>query len=158
MEPPQRRGHSRQDYRTPAAFLEAVKQRFGIEAFSIDLAASAENAVARRFYNEADNALMQSWLSEGWAWLNPPFANIEPWVARAHVSSRVGARVAVLVPAGVGSNWWKRHVHGKACVLLLNGRLTFADESSPYPKDCALLLYGPDVAPGYDVWTWAVHE
>jgi hypothetical protein len=24
----------------------------------------------------------------------------------------------------------------------------------PYPKDCCLLVYGPDVAPGYDVWNW----
>jgi hypothetical protein len=46
-------------------------------------------------------------------------------------------------------------VHRKV-VPLLNGRITFVGETMPYPKDCCLLVYGPDVAPGYDVWSWAM--
>jgi hypothetical protein len=58
------------------------------------------------------------------------------------------------VTAGVGSNWWRDHVHDKARVLLLNGRITFVGETHGYPKDCCLLLYGPSVEPGYEVWSW----
>lgn len=156
--PTQKPGRSKQDYQTPPEFLAAVKARLGIVAFAWDLAASAENAVATHFYSEAVSAFENTWHSNGWAWCNPPFAHLEPWVSRAYGMSRVGARIAMLVPAGVGSNWWRDHVHGKACVLLLNGRITFVGETAPYPKDCVLLLYGPDVAPGYDVWTWGKSE
>lgn len=152
--PVQKPGLSRQDYQTPEVFLWAVKRRLGIPHFAIDLAASPENAVAARFFTKADNALRQPWASDGWNWLNPPFALINPWVKRAYEQSRIGARTAMLVPAGVGANWWGDWVHFKACALLLNGRITFVGETSPYPKDCALLLYGPAIAPGYDVWSW----
>lgn len=157
MPPKQKPGKSRQDYRTPVDFLTAVKLKLGIRAFALDVAASAENAVADRSWTVKDDALKQSWKAAGWSWLNPPFAHLEPWVERASQQSRLdagGAHIAMLVPAGVGSNWWQRHVDGKARVLLLNGRITFVGETTPYIKDCCLLLYGPYVWPAYEVWTW----
>jgi phage N-6-adenine-methyltransferase len=156
LPPIQKPGRSRQDYGTPEDFLSAVKGRLGIAEFSVDLAASESNAVADEFFDEKSDGLAQEWPKYGVCFLNPPFARIEPWVKKAYRESRRGVRVAVLVPAGVGSNWWAKWVHGKACVLLLNGRITFVGETAPYPKDCVLLLYGPDIAPGYDVWQWAV--
>lgn len=157
MAPPQKPGRSRQDYRTPAVFLDAVRRRFGLTAFAIDLAASEENAVAPLFYTEAEDALQQPWRTKSreFGWCNPPFANIAPWVRKAWRESRIGARVLMLVPAGVGANWWRDHVDGKAFVLFLNGRITFVGETMPYPKDCVLLVYGPDVAPGQAVWSWS---
>lgn len=152
--PSQKPGRSRQDYRTPPEFLWAVKRRLGIDAFAVDLAASKENTVADEYFDKASDALARSWVFRGWDWLNPEFKYIDPWVRRAFEQSRVGARVAMLVPASVGANWWRAYVHNKAFVLLLNGRITFVGETMPYPKDCVLLLYGPDVAPGYDVWKW----
>lgn len=155
--PAQKPGRSKQDYQTPLEFLAAVKRRFGIAEFDIDLAADAENAVAPIYYDAETNALIQPWrtVGRGLAWCNPPFGDLGPWVEKAWRESRTAARVAMLVPAGVGSNWWREWVHGKAFVLLLNGRLTFVGAAQPYPKDCCLLIYGPDVAPGYEVWTWA---
>lgn len=153
--PRQKPGRSRQDFQTPPEFLAAVKGFLGIEAFTIDLAASAENTAAERFYTETDNALVQPWwVGQGWAWLNPPFARLAPWVEKAYRESRAWASIAMLVPAGVGSNWWKEFVHGRARVLLLNGRITFVGETAGYPKDCCLLLFSPLVVPGYEVWTW----
>lgn len=156
MTPPrQKPGRSKQDYGTPPEFLAAVKARLGIAEFAIDLAANEANACASVFYTEDMNALVQAWNCwAGWCWLNPPFAQINPWVKKAYRESRKGARIAMLVPAGVGANWWKQWVHAKACVLLLNGRITFVGETMPYPKDCALLLYGPEVVAQYEIWTW----
>lgn len=154
MTPPQKPGRSRQDYGTPADFLVATKNRLGILEFACDLAASESNTCAEVYFTQEADSLKGKWVFNGWCWLNPPFSRLEPWVSKAFEQSRVGARIAMLVPAGVGANWWRDHVHGKAFVLLLNGRITFVGETMPYPKDCALLLYGPDVAPGYDVWTW----
>lgn len=152
--PRQKPGLSRQDVQTPEAFLLAVKRRLGIGFFALDVAASPENCVAMRHYVEGVDGLTQSWATAGWAWCNPPYRRIEPWVAKAAADAQRGVRVAVLVPASVGSNWWRDHVHGQACVLLLNGRVTFVGHDAGYPKDLALLLYGPAVAPGYQVWSW----
>jgi len=157
MAPKQRPGQSKQDYRTPPEFLEAVKQLLRIEEFDIDLAASPENAVCPRFYTEQDNSLEQPWkVGEGWNWCNPPFAKLEPWVMKAfNEMAGYGAKTAMLVPAAVGANWWRDWVDDMARVYFLNGRLAFIPDRPKwlYPKDCALLLYAPFVD-GYRVWDW----
>lgn len=160
--PKQKPGASVQNYRTPSAFLDAVRRRFGVEAFALDLAADDENTVAARYYTEHENALApgNGWTRKdrGLAWCNPPYARIGLWVEKAWKESRRGARLVMLIPAAVGSNYWRDYVHGKAFVLLLNGRITFVGCTQGYPKDCVLLVYGPDVAPGYDVWAWNRNE
>lgn len=154
------RGGSRQDYQTPPEFVTAVRHKLGIVDFAFDLAASPENAVVSDFFTEADNSLSQHWdevlRPKNWGWLNPPFANIAPWVEKAYRESLMASHpnVAMLVPASVGANWWRDWVHAKARVLCLNGRIQFVGAKDPYPKDCALLLYSESVDPGYEVWTW----
>lgn len=166
MAPKQKPGRSKQNYGTPDVFIAAVKARLGIEDFDIDLAADSHNAKAPRFYTEADDAFTMPWnYNGGWNWLNPPFGRIGPWVQRAYEEINNGVNTAVLVPAGVGANWWRDWVHGKANVLFLNGRLTFVGtpinpktgKQDPYPKDCALLLYSVAAIRGtYDIWAWDV--
>lgn len=155
------RGGSRQDYGTPPEFLLAVQRLLHIPYFGWDLAASKENAKAARFFTEADDSLKQAWHAlyynaamPEWLWLNPPFSNIEPWAAKACDEARMGAFVAMLVPASVGANWWRDYVDGWAFVHFLNGRLTFEGETTPYPKDCALLTYQPSRISGYRIFNW----
>lgn len=157
MAPIQKPGRSKQDYCTPPEFLLALKKRLAIEEFSIDLAADCDNRVTHLFYTEQDNALIQPWGHiGGWAYCNPPFAHLEPWVDKAAVEGIHGASIAMLVPASVGANWWRLCVDGLAHVLFLNGRLAFMPDKPKwlYPKDCALLLYTPYIFGGYEVWDW----
>ena len=149
------RGGSKQDYQTPPEFIAATCKRLGITTFTWDLAADDTNKQAPFFYSEEQNSLIQDWDScGGWLWLNPPYNNITPWVAKAAATRE--SYIAMLVPASVGANWWADHVDGRAHVLLLNGRLTFVGAKDPYPKDCALLLYTPFILShgGYEVWNW----
>jgi phage N-6-adenine-methyltransferase len=166
-EPRQKPGRSKQDYRTPAEFLAAVRAYLEIDDFAFDFATDGSNAVAANYF--LDDALGEDWPAQlpgkAWGWINPPFARIEPWVKKAYEASSRGARIAVLVPAGVGANWWRDWVDRKADVLFLNGRITFDGTSinpktgkpDPYPKDCALLLFSPSALAmngSYDVWPW----
>ena len=173
--PIQKPHRSRQNYQTPKELLTAVKLRLGIDHFSVDLAASSVNTVAPRFYSKRTNALVQPWALGGWNFLNPEFADITPWVKKAELEMMNGAHTVMLVPAGVGANWWRDFVHDKVRVLFLNGRLCFIAgwwktidpatlkagktpafyATAPlYPKDCAVLLYSEKFTPGYEVWTW----
>jgi phage N-6-adenine-methyltransferase len=153
-EPVQKPGRSKQDYGTPPELLAAVKARLQIADFVCDLAATRDNAVAHHYCTDA--FAEYSWnFGPGWNWLNPPYGNIEQWVKRAYLETRTRAiKTAVLIPAAVGSNWWRDWVHGKAEALFLNPRITFVGCVDPYPKDCALLLYRPVIETPYDVWTW----
>jgi DNA (cytosine-5)-methyltransferase 1 len=159
--PPQTPGQSKQDYQTPNEFMHAARKRLHIPYFGWDLAASKDNAQAEKYFTEAQNSLAQSWSSlyynaamPEWLWLNPPYANIKPWVEKAAIESANGAHIAMLIPASVGANWWSDYVEHNSYQLFLNGRITFMGCTTPYPKDCALLLYTPFIRSGNAVWTW----
>lgn len=157
--PTQKPGKSIQTYATPFEFIAAVKARFKIRGFAYDLAASAENTKAAQYFTEEQDSLTQYWGKlRGPLWLNPPYAHIAPWAQKCAESALPGGsngpslrQIYFLVPAAVGANWFAQHVHKKALVLLLNGRISF-DGKAPYPKDCLLAVFG--VKPGYEVWRW----
>jgi phage N-6-adenine-methyltransferase len=156
--PAQRPGKSKQDYQTPPELLRAITGRLGISNFAIDLAASAENAVCRSYFDENFDSLRPevTWNVQAgkWGWLNPPYANIRDWVKKASIEAAYGAQIVMLIPASPGANWWRDYVQPFAYVTYLNGRVTFVGAEDPYPKDCALLLYTPWGFTGNDIWTW----
>ena len=156
--PQQKPGRSEQSVGTPPEFLYAVKKRLCIGNFDVDLAADTHNAVCANYYDEQMDALADnnSWkvTQGGWAWCNPPYGKISPWVEKASKEAAEGAHIAILVPASVGSNWWRDHVEPYAYQSFLNGRLTFLGHTSPYPKDLALLLYTPWCFTGHEIWYW----
>ncbi len=159
--PAQRPHASEQTVCTPREFLDAVERRFG--SLCWDLAANKENSVVPGRYYGPDHesevsrdALVPglSWVfGSQLSWLNPPFNRIADFSAKAEYESGFGARIAMLVPASVGSNWFAEHVHGKAYVLALSPRLTFSGHAHPYPKDLMLCVYGMGMR-GFDVWRW----
>lgn len=153
--PAQKPHRSRQDYETPRAFLDAVEKRFG--DIRHDLAASAENAVCADYFDEHRSAFDHDWsVLRGVLWCNPPFAKIAPWVEKAATEANPQARILMLVPASIGTDWFADHVDGKAIVLGIRPRLTFVGCEDPYPKDLMLLGFGFGVS-GFGTWRWDDH-
>ena len=150
--PKQKPGSSKQNYKTPREFINAVERRFGKLTF--DLAADSRNTVVKgRYFSTKHDSLKQNWSHRALGsnlWLNPPYGDIAPWAERCALF-RSTKQIFFLVPASVGSNWFAEHVHEKALVLLLSPRLSF-DGQNPYPKDVLLACYG--LAPGYETWRW----
>lgn len=150
-----RKGKSKQDYATPDDFLNAVRGRFG--EIVVDLAADKENAICPlRYFDETTNSLNMDWgkCFDGNLWLNPPYNDILPWVKKC-TETDLGPdkRILVLVPASVGSGWYRLFVERQAYVLALNPRLTFKGCTTPYPKDCILAVYGQGLT-GFKTWRW----
>jgi phage N-6-adenine-methyltransferase len=151
------RGRSKQDYGTPWEFIRAVERRFG--PLVADLACTRANAKAPTgFYFDAGfDALDRLWAEtfpDGNLWLNPPFANIDPWAEKcaAESANRRGL-ILLLTPASIGTDWFARHVHRNAMVLGLAPRLTFEGTTDPYPKDLMLSVFGMGMS-GFDCWRW----
>lgn len=174
--PRQKPGASDSTVLTPWDFIEAVYRKLDISSFKMDLAATDFNKRAKRYISPEIDSLAQDWrkigreIGGGWFWLNPPYDRIAPWMKKTaetwpHFPLEAANPTAVLIPASVGSNWWRDYVHEKCQVLFLNGRIQFLDrhghaicsaktgKPTPYPKDLALLLYGAGTV-GYDIWSW----
>ncbi len=66
------------DYYTPKWMFDLLDLTFDIDV------ASPPNGIpwipAARFYTIADDGLSQPW--EGRVWMNPPYSNVTPWVAK----------------------------------------------------------------------------
>src|SRR6478752_7574890 len=133
MAPKQKPHRSRQDYETPWEFVHKVEKLLGIPQFYVDLAADTVNHKAPHWLDENDDSLQCNWVDmvgsdhlDEWMWLNPPYTNIGAWAEkcmREYIAN--GVKVALLVPARVGSDWFRDYVHNTAAVRALNGRLSF---------------------------------
>ena len=71
--------HDPNAWQTPPYLFERLSAQYG--GFTIDLAASAENALCDRYYTKEDDALAQYWGGEV-GFCNPPFDDIEPGCKR----------------------------------------------------------------------------
>lgn len=63
-----------------------------------------------------------------------------------------GTKILMLVPASVGSNWYRDFVFRKAQTVFINGRIKFLGQMQPYPKDLMLCVFGFDQY-DFEVWT-----
>jgi hypothetical protein len=163
--PRQKPNRSRQDFETPDDLIAAVKWLLKIAEFRVDLAADSTNAKSTAWLGPgveegvfggwgslALDSLTADWHFNEWCWLNPPFSNIAPW-ARKCSEYATSTYIAFLVPASVGSNWYRDYVEPFAAVRALTGRPSF-DGVGPYPKDLILALYGPGFLPSFKTWNW----
>lgn len=147
--PTLKRGKSSGDIWTPQIFIDACVDKFG--PLTVDLAASAVNSKAPYFYSQADNALApdKQWrIFPRLCWLNPPFANITPWVRKCVEEWEHGWKGLVLIPGSIGAAWYWQFVEAQANVYSV-GRMRFDncfDEAgepvtTEYAKDLILCHY-----------------
>lgn len=150
------------DRQTAPEHFDPLHARFG---FTIDVAATPENAKLPRFYTVLEDGLTQTWAGER-VWCNPPYSSIEPWLVKAwrefecedYGESNPPALIVMLLPANrCEQGWWQRHVEPRReeratrglHVEFLPGRMRFirtgSTEVGPNerpPFGCCLLIWG----------------
>lgn len=129
------------DWTTPRAFFDALNTEFH---FTLDAAASPENALCPEFYTEADDGLAMSWRGHT-VWVNPPYGRgIGKWIQKAAESAVLGATVVMLIPARTDTAAWHTHIHGQPGVEIrfVRGRLRFGDATENAPFPCAVVVFG----------------
>ena len=128
----------RTDWRTPQDFFDLLHKEF---QFTVDAAATPENAMLPRYWTKADDALTQDWSGER-VWCNPPYgAEARPFIEKAAMYE---AEIAVLlVPARPDTAVWQEVIFPMAReIRFVRGRLRFegAPHSAPFPS--AVLVFG----------------
>jgi phage N-6-adenine-methyltransferase len=126
------------EWSTPARLFAELDHEFG---FTLDVAATPENAKCARYYTREDNGLEQPWT--GVVWMNAPYSQCLPqWVAKAHQSAQDGATVICLSPVRSDLEWWHTYVIGRE-IRFIRGRVKFSDgPGSPPFASCIVVFCG----------------
>ena len=139
-----------EEWATPQAFFDALDAEFH---FTLDAAASAENAKCIAYLDKERDALTCHWPTYSLDWptvhsvvfCNPPYGReIGRWFAKAREAQSQGCTVVMLAHARTDTIWWHTHVQGIASeVRFVKGRLKFGNgkQSAPFPS--AVIIYRP---------------
>lgn len=132
---------ARSDWATPDSVFLPLNEEF---RFTLDAAASPDNAKCARFFTTEDDGLVQPWTGEV-VWCNPPYGRdrLAKWVERGRrAAAHEGAIVVMLVPAYTATVWW--HVHTPhAEVRLLRGKIRFVGAKQRAMFASAVLVFRP---------------
>ena len=117
----------------------SIFQRYG-EQCELDVAASHENHLCRRYYTIDDDGLKSKWA--GIVWMNPPYSNIYPWAAKAYDHAHAGGTVIALLPLWPSASWFREFaIHGGMTVLKKRVRYTGAFGAAPF--DSMIVEWSP---------------
>ncbi len=143
----------RNNWRTPAEVFDYANRRYG--PFTLDAAASHDNALCRRYFTAEDDGLAQSWEGEV-VWLNCPYGQavvngkkvrsaIPYWVAKAAAEAERGVRTCMLLPAWTDRQWFHEHCLGKPNVIVeyLPGRVRFVGAPQGAPWGSMFVVFLP---------------
>ncbi|HBQ4468268.1 TPA: phage N-6-adenine-methyltransferase [Klebsiella pneumoniae] len=137
-------------WRTPPALFACLNAEF---CFQLDAAAAPHNALCRKFITAEQNTLETPWddyLSiPGYAWLNPPYSDITPFVKKAAAESANQIGTVMLVPADTSVGWFKEAIQTASEVRFITaGRLAFINPVTGKPvsgnnKGSMLIIWHP---------------
>lgn len=125
------------DRRTPRSLFDPLDAEFG---FTLDVAASADNALTQDYYDLGTDGLKQPW--HGVVWCNPPYSDCGAWVEKAwdEWGRRAARAIVMLLPANrTEQGWWQDWIEaarraGTLEVRFLRGRLRFDTPDHDYSK------------------------
>lgn len=104
---------------TPWAIVRALEAEFG--EFDLDPCCTALSAKTARYYTPVDDGLALPWF--GRVFLNPPYSNPGPWLAKAIAEQ--APLVVALLPVCTDTAWFHELVLGRAEIRFIKGRVEF---------------------------------
>ncbi|HAS1506337.1 TPA: phage N-6-adenine-methyltransferase [Enterobacter hormaechei] len=137
-------------WRTPPALFASLDSEF---CFQLDAAAAPHNALCRKFITAEQNTLETPWADylsiPGYAWLNPPYSDITPFVKKSASESANQIGTVMLVPADTSVGWFKEAIQTASEVRFITaGRLAFINPVTGKPvsgnnKGSMLIIWRP---------------
>lgn len=124
---------------TPQDLFDKLNDEFH---FTLDVAASPDNAKCPVYFTEEQDGLAQSW--EGYTvWCNPPYCRkTGTWVKKAwEEHQRTGCTVVMLLPSRTDVRWFHDYILGKAEIRFIKGRLKFGGSKNSAPFPSIVVIY-----------------
>jgi phage N-6-adenine-methyltransferase len=139
---------SRQDYRTPRWFFDAIQDYVRMitgARFVIDAAAEPRNAMCACYYTKDESGLDHPWSAP--TFVNPPFRRFGDWIRKAYIEASLRAvPVAVVGPTGCSQRWFHEEAR-RATILVPDRRVSFLmSDGTPTrgaDRDTMVYLFGP---------------
>ena len=127
----------REDWRTPASVFTPLNKEF---RFTVDAAASPDNAMLPRYWTEEDDALTKDWTGER-VWCNPPYGKFQHLFIRK--AAKIEASLSVLLlPVRTDTRVWHECVFPHASdIRFLKGRVKFEGAKTGAPFPSAIVVY-----------------
>lgn len=114
--------------------------------YDLDAAASADNTVCEKFYDEKTDCLKRWWGKNKHVWLNPPYSHPDPFVLKAIEQMEHGNQIDILLPADNSTAWFADAQKNAAEVLWIIGDVEERDENL-YSRTGRLSFIGPKGEP-----------
>lgn len=148
-------------WQTPQSLFDYYDRRFG---FTIDLAASEENAMCSTFISEEQDALSRDVVDQviynfnnhdyenrGTAiWCNPPYSDIMPWVSLCvNLANDHRTPVVMLIPSDTSVKWFKAAFNNCSECHFISGRISFINAETQKPvsgnnKGSVVFVFDPN--------------
>lgn len=112
--------------------------------FTLDAAASHDNALCAAYLTRADDGLTADWGLHTRVWINPPYSNPFPWLERAAIEGEKGRIVCVLMPADTSTAYFHEIVMRRAAVVrFLRPRIRFVGANGSPKFGSVFAVFGP---------------
>jgi phage N-6-adenine-methyltransferase len=130
------------DWETPQYLFDELTKEFN---FSLDVAASSENAKTKRYFTVLDNGLTKVWENEI-VWCNPPYGTEVPkWLQKGLLSKSLNTTSVFLIPARTNTKWWHSLCMKASEIDFICGRPKFGESTHGLPFPLALIIFKPNV-------------
>ncbi len=135
------------EWETPNEIFLPLDEEF---RFELDVCASHENHKCAEYFTIEDDCFTQSWVRNGWFWMNPPYGRILiNFIRKAIQEVLRGAKGVILVPARTDTKWWSFFWSHKTHrprlwvkeIRFIRGRVKFvgAKNAAPFPSAIIVL-------------------
>lgn len=125
------------EWATPQAVFDELNKEFN---FTLDPAATSENAKCQRFFTKEQDGLKQDWSGET-VFCNPPYGReIGKWVEKCfneHIKHNI--TIVMLIPARTDTTYFHEYIYNHAEIRFIKGRIKFIQngkegDAAPFPS------------------------
>ena len=125
------------EWPTPQSMFDEYNNEFN---FTLDVAATKENAKCKRFYTKEQDGLIQEW--SGVVWCNPPYGREMPkWLEKAVEEKKNGVTSVFLIPARTNTRWFHDLCLKHGELRFIKGRPKFGGAKHGLPQPLVLVVF-----------------
>lgn len=124
--------HNSDEWATPQELFDEINCEFD---FNLDPCATEENHKCEKYITKEQDGLKIPWGGYR-VWCNPPYSQIDKWVAKAFYETKNdNTLVVLLIPSRTDTRYFHNYIYNRAEIRFIKGRVKFGGKNSaPFPS------------------------